>query len=179
MSAVTRVQRVAAVWPTLHLEDSLPIWDSLVVDGLVHHPRRFDLAALQALGGEERSIPLHCVWGWSRPDATWVGIDLGRVLAIVEPEGGWVTVTSASSVYSACLPVEDAANGLLAWGRDGVALSPEAGAPLRFVPPSTYWAYKGVKWAAGLTVIDDFRPGFWESRVADPIGRIPEEIVRS
>ena len=92
MSAVTRVQRVAAVWPTLHLEDSLPIWDSLVVDGLVHHPRRFDLAALQALGGEERSIPLHCVWGWSRPDATWVGIDLGRVLAIVEPEGGWVTV---------------------------------------------------------------------------------------
>lgn len=176
MTAPSRVQRLATSWPTLHLEAEVPQFDALVVDGAVRHPRRFRLEELRTLGGQERAIALHCVWGWSRPDATWTGVDMALLMSLVEPEGSWITVSAASGVYSACLPRGDAERGLLAWARDGQALDPMAGGPLRFVPPADYWAYKGVKWSARITVSDHFRPGPWESRVADPMGRIPQEI---
>ena len=175
MTTQERVQRVAESWPVLHLESEIPVVDSLTVDGSVRHPRTFSLDSLRALDDVERRIGVHCVWGWSRPDASWTGVDLGLLLSIVDPEGSWVTISSASGVYSACLPIEDAAAGVLAWARDGDALDEASGGPLRFVPPSTYWAYKGVKWATRVTVTDRFRAGPWEALVADPLGRIPKE----
>lgn len=171
-----RVQRVPSEWPVLHLEPEVPSWDGLVVDGLVRRPARLDLAGVAALGSERRVVPVHCVWGWSRPEATWEGIGMERLFDCVEPLGGYVTVRGASNAYSSCLPVADAAAGMLVWRRDGEDLPAEAGGPLRFLPPPTYWAYKGVKWAARVTVVDRFVPGFWEIRVADPIGRIPGEV---
>ena len=84
---------------------------------------------------------------------------------------------AASDEYSACLPVDDAARGFLAWARDGEPLAAEEGGPLRFVPPPELWGYKGVKWAQRLSVGDRFVAGFWESRIGDPVGRIPEEVV--
>lgn len=173
---MTRIQRNATDWPTLHLEAQVPAWTGLIVDGDVRHSRRFDLASLRALGLVETPIAVHCVWGWSRPTTRWSGVRGEDLLGLVEPEGEWVTVTAASDAYSACLPVADVARGLFAFERDREPLSPEAGGPLRFVPPPEYWAYKGVKWAARITAGDRFRPGHWESRVADPIGRIPEEL---
>jgi DMSO/TMAO reductase YedYZ molybdopterin-dependent catalytic subunit len=44
------------------------------------------------------------------------------------------------------------------------------------VNPPDYWAYKGVKWVASITITDHFQAGFWESKVADPIGRIPPDV---
>lgn len=179
MPAVARrVQRVPAEWPVLHLEHELPGWDGLLVQGLARHPRRFDLAALATLGTERRRLAVHCVWGWSRSDPVWDGVGLDRLFDIVEPTGDWVELHSSSGTYSACLPIADAARGMLAWARDGETLTAEAGGPLRFLPPPEYWAYKGVKWAARVVVGDRFRPGFWESKVADPMGRIPEEVER-
>ena len=171
-----RVQLVAESWPTLHLEASIPEWHGLAVAGLVGRPATFDLATLTRLGAEEASVAVHCVWGWSRPDASWTGVRLGRVLDDAGPLGSWVTVSSSSGVYSSCLPLADAARGLLAWARDGAALDPPAGGPLRFIPPEEYWAYKGVKWAARVRVGDRFAPGVWECRVADPLGRIPADV---
>ena len=46
----------------------------------------------------------------------------------------------------------------------------------RYLAPVEYWAYKGVKWANRVTVVDRFCAGFWESRLPDPVGRIPEEV---
>ena len=171
-----RVQRVPESWPILHLEASVPRWTGLVVDGLVRRPLRLDRESLPDLGTTERSVPVHCVWGWSRPDGRWTGVAMGDVLAAASPLGGWVTVRSASGAYSSCLPIADAARGLLAWARDGRDLPPEEGAPLRFLPPPDYWAYKGVKWAARITVGDRFLLGLWESKVADPLGRIPADV---
>ena len=174
-----RVQRVPSDWPVVHLENAPPSWPGLVVDGLVRAPARYDdVDALAALGAEQRAIPLHCVWGWSRPDATWEGVPLSTLLEAAGVNGGThVTFSSASGTYSSCLPVADAARGLLAWTRDGERLSPEAGGPLRFVTPPEYWAYKGVKWTARVSVTNRFLPGFWEARVADPVGRIPQAVV--
>ncbi len=90
--------------------------------------------------------------------------------------GSFVVVGSASDSYSACLAIGDARCGFLAWRRDGAELDADAGGPLRFVGPEDHWGYKGVKWAARVSVCDDFRPGFWEQRVENPRGRIPETI---
>lgn len=171
-----RVQRVPESWPVLHLEASIPQWTGLVVDGLVRRPLRFDQASLQDLGATERTVPVHCVWGWSRPDGRWTGVALADLLDPATPLGGWVTVRSASGVYSSSLPIADAARGLLVWARDGRDLAPEEGGPVRFLAPPDYWGYKGVKWAARITVVDRFLLGLWESKVADPLGRIPPDV---
>jgi DMSO/TMAO reductase YedYZ molybdopterin-dependent catalytic subunit len=173
-----RVQRVPEAWPVLHLEADVPGWDGLDVDGLVRAPRRFELGDLQSLGASDHHVPLHCVWGWSRPDARWYGISLARLLGAVGTDRGatHVIVESASDTYSCCLPLGDAMDGVLAWSREGAPLAPEAGGPLRYVGPSSFWGYKGVKWAARVRVTDHFVPGFWESKVADPEGRIPMEV---
>jgi DMSO/TMAO reductase YedYZ molybdopterin-dependent catalytic subunit len=174
--AARRVQRVPDEWPVVHLEAEPPAWAGLSVGGMVDVLGDWDLDRLVALGPERRTIALHCVWGWSRPDTVWDGVTLGRVLEASVPGGSWVTVRAASDTYSSCLPIEDAARGMLAWARDGERLSAEAGGPLRFVPPAEYWNYKGVKWASRVDVWDRFVPGFWETRVADPMGRIPAEV---
>lgn len=170
------MQRVPEVWPILHLEAAPPSWRDLTVDGLVTRRLRLDLDALAAIGVEHRRLAVHCVWGWSRTDPTWTGVPLGRVLERCEPASSFVTVRAASGVYSSCLPLVDAADGFLAWARDGERLPPEAGGPLRFLPPPGYWGYKGVKWAARVTVVDRFVPGTWETKVSDPEGRIPPDV---
>ena len=172
-----RVQRVPEQWPVVHLESQIPKWTHLVVDGHVAHARRFALADLAALGPEEREIDFHCVWGWSRPAVRWTGVGVDRLLTLVGARDGYVTVDAASDEYSACLPFDDAARGFLAWARDGEPLAAEEGGPLRFVPPPELWGYKGVKWAQRLTLGDRFVPGFWESRIGDPVGVIPHEEV--
>lgn len=178
MSAATRrVQRVPEGWPIVHLESSPPAWSGLRVDGLVRHRRHLGLSDLAALGVERRVIPHHCVWGWSKPDSEWEGVPVARVLELVGATGSHVTIHAASEAYSACLSAADAASGFLAWARDGAALDADAGGPLRFVPPPTLWAYKGVKWATRLELVSRFVAGFWEARIEDPEGRIPQEVV--
>jgi DMSO/TMAO reductase YedYZ molybdopterin-dependent catalytic subunit len=156
----------------------VPAWHHLVVDGLVARPLCLSLEEVAAFGGRDRNLAVHCVWGWSRSDPTWTGVDLGTVLAAAGPLGTWVTVRAASERYSSCLPIADAAHGLLAWARDGLSLPADAGGPLRFLPPADYWGYKGVKWAARVRVGSRFVPGPWETKVADPIGRIPDNVER-
>jgi DMSO/TMAO reductase YedYZ molybdopterin-dependent catalytic subunit len=175
--AVTRVQRVPETWPIVHLESEIPEWEHLAVDGHVAHARVFTLTDLATLGTEEREIDFHCVWGWSRPNVRWTGVGVDRLLALVGAQGSHVIVEAASGEYSACLPIEDAARAFLAWRRDGAPLARDEGGPLRFVPPTELWGYKGVKWAQRLTVVDRFVAGFWESRIGDPVGRIPRDEV--
>ena len=174
-----RVQRVAERWPVVHLESEIPDVTSVTVDGLVHHPRVLSLRDLVALDGGEHVLDLHCVWGWSKPGVRWTGVPLAAVLAITGIDCGgdpYVTVSSASDTYSSCLPLHDAARGILAWARDGSLLPDEHGGPMRYLAPVEYWAYKGVKWANRVTVVDRFCAGFWETRLPDPVGRIPEEV---
>jgi DMSO/TMAO reductase YedYZ molybdopterin-dependent catalytic subunit len=52
---------------------------------------------------------------------------------------------------------------LLAWAHDGTALPPDHGGPLRLVVPHLY-AWKSVKWARGMVVMDEDRLGYWERR---------------
>jgi DMSO/TMAO reductase YedYZ molybdopterin-dependent catalytic subunit len=181
-SPPSRVQRLVGELPPVHLEAAIPPADPawiLRVEGMVRRPLELSLAELRGLGAEEVVMDHHCVWGWSRRACRWTGVRLGRLLDLAGPResAGYVTVACRVPPYAACLSIADAREGILAWELDGSAIAPENGGPLRFQNPPWLWGYKGVKWAGALTLGDRFSPGFWEAMVADPAGRVPEEVL--
>jgi hypothetical protein len=173
-----RVQRLVSELRPVHLEREIPArstW-TLTVDGLVARPLRLSLAALQP---SEREIDFHCVWGWSRPACRWEGV-LGS--ALLERCGllshaAAAVFAAADSPYTSCVRLDDIAEGILAWKLAGKTIPPEHGGPLRFVPPAHLWGYKGVKWLERITFIDRFQPCFWDQKVGDPEGRVPDAIL--
>lgn len=176
-----RVQRLVDALPLLHLERDIPTaseW-TLAVDGLVARPLRLSLKELATLPPAWRAIDFHCVWGWSRPDCRWEGISGEQLLDLCLPRDGarYALFGAAGSPYASCVRLEDVTDGILAWRFDGDPLTPEHGAPLRFVPPARLWAYKGVKWLDRVTFVERLEPGFWEAKVGDPEGRVPEAIL--
>jgi DMSO/TMAO reductase YedYZ molybdopterin-dependent catalytic subunit len=176
----TRVQRRTEDLPILHLESAIPAagWD-LVVDGLVTESLSWPVDAIRAMASERRVWDLHCVWGWTRPGLAWEGVPAARVIDAARPlpEARFVMVTSVGNGYTSCFSLNRARRSLLAWRLDGADLTPEHGGPLRLVPPPTKWGYKGVKWVARLTLIEEFTPGFWETLVGDPHGDIPPDVL--
>lgn len=132
---------------------------ALRVDGQVRRPATLDLAALTALGSEERVIAVGR--GRSGPRSCWTGLGLDRVLAEVGPLGPWLTVRSASGVFCSCLPVEAAPSGFLAWARDCRSLASEGG-PLRLLVSDPTKSYSGVRWVGAITVTSRCGPAFWE-----------------
>jgi len=176
-----RVQRLVHDLRPVHLEAKVPqraAW-SLEVDGLVEQPLRLSPADIAALPRAEREIDLHCVWGWSRSGCRWEGVagDVFLEHCRPRPEATCALFTAADSPYASCVRLPDAADGMLAWSLDGRELAPEHGGPLRFVGPARLWGYKGVKWVARVTFLERFEPGFWEAKVGDVEGRVPEAIL--
>lgn len=176
-----RVQRIiTGEVPILHLEPEVPAgtWPVLV-DGLVERPARFAMEEIHEMGGITRSIDLHCVWGWSRPDCRWEGVHLNALTVDARPlpEAKYVLISARESPYASCLTIEEARDGLLAWRVEGRDLARDRGWPLRLVTPAYKWAYKSVKWVERITFLDEFRPGFWEERVGDPKGNVPWDVL--
>lgn len=178
----SRVQRLVDDLPPVHLEaaapDADPTW-SLSVEGMVEREVTLTIAELRELEEPRLVTDHHCVWGWSRRACRWSGVRLGTVLdrAGVMPGACTATVACRVSPYAACLELADAREGILAWGLDGRELRPENGGPLRFQNPSWLWGYKGVKWAGRVVVSNEYVPGFWESKLAEPEGRVPAEVL--
>ena len=176
-----RLQRTVDRLPVVHLEAAdpgpAPAW--IEVSGMVARPGRLGLADLREVEDRFMIADHHCVWGWSRRRCRWRGTTLGALLDHVGvlPGARTVTVRCHLSEYASCLRIADARAGMLAWGLDGTLLEPAHGGPLRFQNPEWLWAYKGVKWAGSIEVGDEFTPGFWESLVGDPEGRIPDPVL--
>ena len=178
-----RVQRVIErlPLPVLHLEAAVPQdrgdW-VLRVEGLVERPLTLTTGRLAELPRTEVTWDFHCVWGWSRRAVRWTGVAVADLLtaAGASPEASHAVFAAAEGPYESCLELADAGRGLVAWAMDGEPLAPEHGAPLRFVPPPEYWAYKGVKWLGTVRLLAAPRYGLWESLVGNPTGRIPPEL---
>ena len=140
----------------------------------------FAIVGATATGAESRwtyehvmSLPqtdlvadFHCVTKVSTLGIRWTGVRAGLVLDAVPPapEATHVLVW-AERGYTANLRLSDlrSADSLLAHSRDGEALSPEHGWPLRLVVPHLY-GWKGPKWVRGMEYLTADRRGFWESR---------------
>ena len=177
-----RVQRIVdAEVPVLHLEPEVPtgVWP-VVVDGLVDSPASIPISEIHRRVPVVRYADLHCVWGWSRPACRWEGIGLEDLCGHVTPssDARFVLVTARTSRYASCFTLQEARAGLFAWRLDGAELRADRGWPIRFVPPSTKWAYKSVKWVERITFLDSFEPGPWEQRVGDPDGSVPWDVLQ-
>lgn len=71
--------------------------------------------------------------------------------------------------YSANLPLDpllgDDSLFVYRWKdqtQDWQDIDPKHGYPLRFIPPETFYLWKGSKWVSGIEFLKDDDAGFWE-----------------
>jgi len=137
-------------------------WD-FGVGGEVERAQRWSWEELRALPSETFTVDIHCVTKWSKLDTVWEGVSLDTLLELVEPTGDYV-VAHCDGGYTTNLPLEDVTGGKawIAYAYDGEPLAPEHGGPARLLVPHLY-LWKSAKWVRRLEIVDDDRPGFWET----------------
>ena len=152
---------------------------SVVVEGEVKNPRRFDLDQLMKLGAmEERVYRLRCVEGWSMV-IPWVGWSLSNLIKAVEPTGNarfvqFVTLADPAQMpglrssvldwpYVEALRMDEAMHPLtlLAFGMYGEVLPRQNGAPLRLVVPWKY-GFKSGKSLVKIRFVEKQPRTSWE-----------------
>jgi len=151
---------------------------TVVVGGLVHKPRRFDLDQILKLAPlEERVYRMRCVEAWSMI-VPWNGFPLARLLRLVEPLGdaryvAFETLFDPERMpgqkrslldwpYVEGLRLDEALHPLtiLAAGIYGREIPPQNGAPLRLVVPWKY-GFKGIKSIVKITLTAEQPPTTW------------------
>jgi DMSO/TMAO reductase YedYZ molybdopterin-dependent catalytic subunit len=141
---------------------ALARWD-LRLTGDVERPQRWTWDEFRALTSESVTVDIHCVTKWSKLDTVWEGVSLDTLLQTAGPVGDYL-IAHCEGGYTTNLPLEDVTDGKawIAFGYDGAPLAPEHGGPARLLVPHLY-LWKSAKWVRRLELVDDDRPGFWES----------------
>jgi DMSO/TMAO reductase YedYZ molybdopterin-dependent catalytic subunit len=157
---LTRDFPVLSAGPTPYT--ALDRWD-LCVDGDFGETRRWTWDEFLALPRETFTVDIHCVTKWSKLDTEWEGVSLDVVLAGLEDSASHL-VAHCDGGYTTNLPIEDVTGGKawIAFRYDDDDLAPEHGGPARLLVPHLYF-WKSAKWVRRLELVDDDRPGFWES----------------
>ncbi len=149
----------AEVTPTIATED----W-TFAVDGLVEHPTTWTWDELHALPESTYEGAIHCVTTWSKFDMTWRGVSVDTLLEAAgpRPEAQYALV-SCHTAYTTNLPLADLTDGKawVAWEADGQPLDRQHGGPARLLVPHLYF-WKSAKYVAGLRLVTEDEPGFWE-----------------
>ncbi|MFM7317600.1 MAG: sulfite oxidase-like oxidoreductase [bacterium] len=154
-------------WPVLHA-GSVPRIDlqkwQLQLFGLVEKAVALNWSELQAQPYVKIFADMHCVTRWSMLDNTWEGVSTRHLasLAGIKPEARYVIAHGAHG-FTTNMPLADFLDEdcLVAWSRNGEALDPDHGWPLRLVIPKLY-AWKSAKWLLGLEFSATDERGFWE-----------------
>jgi len=160
---------------------------TVMVDGEVRQPRRFDLDELLKLAPmEERLYRLRCVEGWSMV-IPWVGWSLAELLKKVEPTGNakfveFTTLSDKSQMpglrsgvldwpYREGLRLDEAMHPLtlLAFGLYGEVLPNQNGAPLRLVVPWKY-GFKSAKSIVRIRLVEKQPLSSWEQAAPQEYG---------
>jgi DMSO/TMAO reductase YedYZ molybdopterin-dependent catalytic subunit len=160
-------QYLTEKWPVLHYGNvpkvDLATW-TFTVNGLVEEPLSLTYAQVKALPRRTVQADVHCVTRWSMLDSSWEGIPVAEIMKLVKlkPEATHVMV-HAEHGYTTNLSLDDFLRdeNMLVDTRNGEAIAPEHGWPLRlFVPHLYFW--KSAKWVRGFEFMNADRPGFWE-----------------
>ena len=160
---------------------------SVVVEGEVGKPQRFDLDALMKLGAmEERIYRLRCVEGWSMV-IPWVGFSLSTLLKKVEPNSRakyveFVTLADPQQMpgvrgrvldwpYVEGLRLDEAMHPLtlMAFGLYGEVLPNQNGAPVRLVVPWKY-GFKSAKSIVKIRLVEQQPLSSWTKANAREYG---------
>jgi methionine sulfoxide reductase catalytic subunit len=152
---------------------------TVLVDGLVNKPHRFDFDELLKFPLEERVYRLRCVEGWSMV-IPWIGFPLHKLLEKVEPGSdarfvAFQTLLDPRKMpnqrtgvlgwpYVEGLRLDEAMHPLtiLATGLYGETLPPQNGAPVRLVVPWKY-GFKSIKSIVKITLVANQPPTTWNN----------------
>jgi sulfoxide reductase catalytic subunit YedY len=160
---------------------------TVVVEGEVARPRRFDLDELLRLAPmEERIYRLRCVEGWSMV-IPWVGYPIAELIRRVEPTGNakyvqFETLADPAQMpglrsrvldwpYVEALRMDEAMHplALLAFGLYGEVLPNQNGAPVRTVVPWKY-GFKSGKSIVRIRFTEKQPPTSWNLAAANEYG---------
>lgn len=162
---------------------------TLSVEGLVAHPRVWDIDRLMAaMTLEERLYRMRCVEAWSMV-IPWDGFALADLLKLAEPLGNARYVAFESVLrpeqmpgqqpgldslpwpYVEGLRIDEAMHPLtfLAVGLYGQTLPNQNGAPVRLVVPWKY-GFKGIKSITRIRLVDKMPPTTWNRMNASEYG---------
>ena len=141
---------------------------TLRIEGLVNKPLKLGIdELLKLVPPEERIYRMRCVEGWSMV-IPWVGIPLGSLLKLVDPQGSAKYIEFVSHYdratmtrgvldwpYTEGLRLDEARHPLtlLAVGLYGEVLPVQNGAPVRLVVPWKY-GFKGAKSLVTIRLVE-------------------------
>lgn len=165
-------------WPILHQGDIYQFdeekW-SLRLFGQVEEEKTFTYQEMMALPKKISTVDMHCVTTWSKFDTTFEGIPLRELISKVQLKEDVKYIMLYGYYngdpygYSANLPLDpllgDDALFVYRWKdkeHDWQDISPKHGYPLRFIPPDTFYLWKGTKWVTGIRFMKEDEAGFWE-----------------
>ncbi len=126
---------------------------------------RVDAGDLADLPFRRRTVELVCATG-RRDAATWGGVPVPDLLAVGDaPQATTHLVIGTPEGYNACVGVEAALDGLLAWSKDGRPLVETEPYATRFVSPGVDGArfVKGVSRIEAVALSADEDPADYES----------------
>jgi DMSO/TMAO reductase YedYZ molybdopterin-dependent catalytic subunit len=167
-------------WPILHEGDVYQFKSSswnFKLFGSVEEDVTLRFEDVMKLPKTTTTVDMHCVTTWSKFDTTFEGITFREFLAFVklDPEVKYVRIYGYLGGdrfgYSANLPLKDLLGDdslfVYRWKdekNDWSDISPKHGYPLRFIPPESFYLWKGSKWASGIEFMKEDKPGYWEVR---------------
>jgi DMSO/TMAO reductase YedYZ molybdopterin-dependent catalytic subunit len=138
----------------------------LQVGGLIRKPVRLTLAAIHKLPRISYTVKHHCVEGWTAI-ATWTGVPLSTIVAMVEPtpEARYLRFDSFDSNYYNGWDMKSALHPqtILAYAYNDRPLMMNHGAPLRLYSPVKL-GYKLTKYLTGVTFTRTRPGGYWEDQ---------------
>jgi DMSO/TMAO reductase YedYZ molybdopterin-dependent catalytic subunit len=139
---------------------------ALEVGGLVRKPVRLTRRALEALPSQTYTVKHHCVEGWTAV-ATWTGVPLATVVALVEPtqQARYLRFDSFDSDYYNGWDLTSALHPqtILAYAYNDRPLMMNHGAPLRLYSPIKL-GYKLTKYLTRMTFTRERPGGYWEDQ---------------
>jgi len=139
---------------------------ALEVGGLVRKPVRLTLEMLQALPRVRYTVKHHCVEGWSAI-ATWTGVPVSSVAALVEPTAAarYLRFDTFDRGYFNGWDLKSAMHPqtILAYAFNDRPLTAAHGAPLRLYSPIKL-GYKLTKYLTKMSFTAERPGGYWEDQ---------------
>lgn len=157
-------------FPSYFISTSVPVWDAglrgawrLEVGGMVARPLSLSLEDLQRLPRRTQRVDHFCVEGWTAV-AEFSGVALREIAALVRPDPAaqFVDFRSFDDGYHESWDLESALHPqtMIAYGKDGMALTPAYGAPARVHSPIKL-GYKNTKYLTGIMFLPQQNGGYW------------------
>ncbi|MBA3343922.1 MAG: molybdopterin-dependent oxidoreductase [Gemmatimonadales bacterium] len=139
---------------------------TLQVGGLVRKPLRLTREVIETLPRVTYTVKHYCVEGWTAI-ATWAGVPLSAIAAMVEPtaDARYLRFDSFDAGYYNGWDLKSAMHPqtILAYGFNDRRLMMSHGAPLRLYSPIKL-GYKLTKYLTGMTFTRERPGGYWEDQ---------------